>query len=102
MRMLLDLLSSPLFPLFFSAQENAISYYDSKADSDYVSTVRTLPALQPACLNKPPPPRTPPALPAHPLPCNLPPAPPLPPIPSLVRPPGCPCVLVRWCLFTES
>lgn len=52
MRTLLDLFSSPLFPLFFSAQENAISYYDSKADSDYVSTVRTAPALQPACLNK--------------------------------------------------
>lgn len=56
----LGLLSSPLFPLFFSAQENAISYYDSKADSDYVSKARTAPALPPACLNAHP---TPPLLP---------------------------------------
>lgn len=54
MRTLPDLLSSPLFPLFFPAQENAISYYDSKADSDYVSTVRTAPDLPPACLSKHP------------------------------------------------
>lgn len=38
---LLYFLSSPVFSLFFPAKENAISYYDSKADSDYVSTVPT-------------------------------------------------------------
>lgn len=77
MRTLPDLLSSPLFPLFFPAQENAISYYDSKADSDYVSTVRTAPDLPPACLSKHPPPslQTLPAVPATLYPATQPPLP---------------------------
>ena len=107
------------FPLFFSAQENAISYYDSKADSDYVSTVRTalpLPRLPqtpnptrfPSFSCNPPPPHPPP--PPPPPFCPPPPPPPPPPARCLLCPPpppvtgpwACLCVLVRcfmvsWC-----
>lgn len=101
MRTPLDLLSSPLFPLFFPAQENAISYYDSKADSDYVSTVRTAPDLPPACLSKHPrPPYKP--YPLYPPPFTLLPRLPSPPLPRCHGPPGCPCALARWRRFTVS
>ncbi len=95
---------------FLSAQENAISYYDSKADSDYVSTVRTAPS-SPACLPYTP---NPTHSSSHPFPATPPHSPaflgvdrPSLPSPSLQppsghRPLGCLCVLVRWHCFMVS